>query len=128
MTAKSDYLKTQILNHMANNIAYSSPTAMYLAAYTVAPTDAGGGTEVSGGAYVRQAVSWGAESGGQVVNDADVIFPTATASWGTVLHYGLFDAASGGNLLYHTPLGASQAIGIGDILRVPTGQLTLSES
>lgn len=126
--AKSDYLKVNLLNEILRAIAFTAPGAVYLAAYTVAPTDAGGGTEVSGGAYARQTISFGAPAGNQVANSADILFPIATASWGTIVHFGIFDAPSAGNLLYHTALAASRTIGIGDQLRVPTGQLIAAES
>jgi|SRR5688572_2630497 len=126
--AKSDYLKVNILNAVLRGTSYASPGAVYLAAFTVAPTDAGGGTEVAGGAYTRQTLGFSAPSANQVTNSADVLFPIATASWGTVVHFGIFDAPSGGNMLYHTPLTAPRAIGSGDQLRVPTAQLLVGES
>lgn len=125
--AKSDYLEVNILNHVLRATAYSSPSSVYLAAFTVAPTDAGGGTEVSVGGYTRQTLSFGAPVGNQVTNDAEVLFPIATADWGTVVHFGIFDASSAGNLLYHTALAASRTINTGDQLRVQVGQLVVGE-
>jgi hypothetical protein len=125
--AKSDYLKVNLLNEVLRGTAFTAPGAVYLAAFTVAPTDAGGGTEVSGGSYTRQTIAFAAPSGNQVTNSADILFPIATVSWGTLIHFGIFDAASGGNLLYHTPMTASRIIGIGDQLRVPTAQLIVAE-
>lgn len=126
--AKSDYLKVNILNEVLRATNYAAPSTVYLAAFTVAPTDAGGGTEVVGGSYARQTLSFAAPSGNQVANSAEILFPTATASWGTVVHFGIFDAVSGGNMLYHTALTASRTIGAGDQLRVPAGQLLVGES
>ena len=126
--AKSDYLKVSILNEVLRGTNYAAPGAVYLAAYTVAPTDAGGGTEVTGGSYARQTLAFSAPSSNQVANSADILFPIATASWGTVVHFGIHDAPTGGNLLYHTPLTASRTIDSGDQLRVPTGQLLVAES
>jgi hypothetical protein len=125
--AKSDYLEVNLLNHVLRATSFTAPGAVYLAAFTVAPTDAGGGTEVSGGAYARQTITFAAPSGNQVANSTDILFPIATASWGTVVHFGIFDAPSGGNLLYHTALAASRTIASSDQLRVPTGQLIVSE-
>jgi hypothetical protein len=65
-------------------------------------------------------------TGGIVTSSADVTFPQATASWGTVSHIGLLDALSSGNLLMHTPLTTSRAIESGDILKISTGNLTAS--
>ena len=125
--AKSDYLETNLLNHVLRNTSYTSPTAVYLGLYTAAPTDAGGGTEVAGGSYARQAVSFGAPSGGQVANDAVINFPMATGDWGVILHIGIFDAASSGNLLYHAPMTASREILTNDQLDFPVGQLIVTE-
>ena len=127
MAAKSDFLEANLLNHVLRNTAYSSPAAVYLAAFTVAPTDAGGGTEVSGGSYVRQTLSFGAPVGNQVSNDAEILFPIATADWGTLVHWGIFDAAAAGNLLYHTAFTADRLILTGDQLRVTVGQLIVGE-
>jgi hypothetical protein len=125
--AKSNYLEVNILNHVLRATPYSAPAGVYLAAYTSAPTDAGGGAEVSGGAYTRQTLTFGSPSGNQVANDADVLFPIATSSWGTVVHFGIFDAPAAGNLLYHTSLSAPRTIVSGDQLRVPIGQLVVAE-
>jgi hypothetical protein len=92
------------------------------------PTDAGSGTEVSGGSYARTAVSFATASGtsGNVLNDADVTFPTATASWGVVGWIGINDAATAGNLLYHTALDTSKTIDSGDIFKISTGNLSVT--
>jgi hypothetical protein len=126
--AKSDYLAVNLLNHVLRATSFAAPAAVYLAAYTTAPTNAGGGAEVSGGAYTRQTLTLGSPAANQVANVGDVLFPMATASWGTVVHFGIFDAPASGNLLYHTALSAPRTIAIGDQLRVPANQLILSES
>lgn len=125
--SKTDYLETNLLNHVLRNTAYSSPTTVYVALFTAAPTDAGGGTEVTGGAYVRESVAFDAPVGGQVVNSADVLFPIATLDWGTIVAFALFDASSSGNMLYYANLTASRDILTGDQLRFPAGQLIVSE-
>ena len=73
----SDYLENALLDHVLGTTSYSQPT-IYVALYTTAPTDAGGGTEVSGGSYARVAVSaWDAASSGASENTNDVTFATA---------------------------------------------------
>jgi len=126
--SKTDYLETNLLNHVLRNTAYSSPTTIYVALFTVAPGETGGGTEVTGGAYVREAVAFDAPVGGQVSNTADVLFPIATADWGTLVAFALFDASSAGNMLYYANLTASRDILTGDQLRFPAGQLLVSEN
>jgi len=125
--SKSNYLETQFLNHVLRNVAYTSPTTVYLALYTVAPGEAGGGTEVSGGSYARQSVTFSAPAPDSSSNTTDVTFPVATGNWGTVVAFGVFDAASGGNLLYYETLTASRDIFTSDQLRFPSGQLIVSE-
>jgi hypothetical protein len=124
----SDYAENALLDHSVNDGAMTVP-GCFLALFTAAPSDSGGGTEVSGGSYARQSVpaaSWAAASGGSKTTSADVNFPTASASWGTITHIGLFDAVTAGNLLWHGPLTASKAIGSGDVFRMASGQLTLT--
>lgn len=125
MAAISVYLANIVLNQVLRNIAYTPPTAVYLALYTDDPTQSDVGTEVSGGAYARQAITFNAASGGQVVNSGDVVFPQATASWGTVTHVGVRDAATGGNLLFYGPLDIPKTIDVGDQFKIPDGKLTI---
>jgi hypothetical protein len=101
------------------------PTAWYLALYTVAPTDTGGGTEVSGTAYVREAATF-TVSGDTASNSAAVEWPTAGGSWGTVVAVGVFDALSGGNLIAYGDLTTSKTIDIGDVFRIPAGDLDIT--
>jgi hypothetical protein len=101
------------------------PTAWYLALYTVAPTDTGGGTEVSGTAYVRKAATF-TVSGNTASNNAAVEWPTAGGSWGTVVAVGVFDALSGGNLIAYGALTTNKTIDTGDVFRIPAGDLDIT--
>jgi len=132
MSALSDYLENALITHIFRNADFSRPANIYIALYTAGPSDAGGGTEVTGGSYARQAVAtgassgWDAPSGGATQNTAMVTFPTATANWGTVTHVGLFDAITAGNLLMHGALSASQTVNNGNIFRFNAGDLDIS--
>ena len=130
--AKSDYLEVNILNHVLRSTSYTSPAAVYVALYTVAPTDAGGGTEVTGSGYARQAVTFGppgTPAANQVTNTADVEFPIAGAGgWGTIIAFALFDSSVAGNMLYHAKLTAARTIAVGDQFKFPIGQLIVGES
>jgi hypothetical protein len=127
--AKTDYLEDAILNHVLRNTAYTSPTTIYVALFTTLPADDGtGGVEVSGGSYARQAVTFAAPSSGAVANSGAVTFPTATASWGTVLGMGLFDAVSGGNLLYFGALVTSKTVDSGDQISFANAALSVQET
>ncbi len=100
----SNFLENALINATLRNTTYTSVATVYVSLWTSDPTDAGSGTEVStsGTSYARTAVTFGAPSDGASTNNADVTFPTATASWGTVGWIGINDAATSGNLLYHT--------------------------
>jgi hypothetical protein len=126
MAELSNYLENKLLDHVLRNTSYTSPTTVYVGLFTTDPSDAGTGTEVSGGSYARQIVSVTTATGGVVTSSADVTFPQCTASWGTVSHIGLLDALSSGNLLMHTALTTSKTIDEGDIFKIPTSSLTAS--
>ncbi len=98
----------------------------YLGLFTTAPGEDGGGTEVSGGAYARQQVTFDAPSGGSMTNSAAIEFPTATSSWGTAVAWGLFDAAASGNLVWYGDITTPRELLAGDIYRVDAGNLTLT--
>lgn len=127
MAGKSDYLENAVLDAVFNNTSLAVTTP-YVGLYTAAPSDAGGGTEVSGGSYARVAASFGAASSGAVSNDAAIEFPESTGAWGTVTHFGIFDASTSGNLLYWGALGASRVVdGAGITLSFPIGDLDVTE-
>lgn len=126
MGALSNYLETALLNAVLRNTPYTSPATVYLALYLSDPTEADTGTEVSGGGYARQPVTFTAPSNGQVTNSADIIFPVATTDWGTVTHVGIRDAATGGNLLWYGPLTVSKVIQANDQLIIKAGDLVVS--
>ena len=126
MAELSNYLENKLLDHVLRNVSYTSPTTVYVGLYTSNPADDNSGTEVSGGSYARQILSVTTATAGVVTSSADVTFPQATGNWGTITHIGLLDALTSGNLLMHTPLTTSKLIETGDILTVPTGNLTAS--
>jgi len=126
MAEMSNYLENALINATLRNTSYTSPAAVYLALYTSDPTDADTGTEVSGNAYARQAITFGSPSNGVSTNSAAIEFPQATGSWGTVSYIGIRDASTAGNLLYHTALDASKAIATGDVFRVAIGSLSVT--
>jgi hypothetical protein len=128
MAEFSNFLENALINATLRATTYTSPATVYVSLWTTDPTDAGSGTEVSGGSYARTAVTFGAPSNGVTTNNADVTFPTATASWGTVGWIGINDALSSGNLLYHTALDLSKTIDTGDIFKIATGNLSVTLS
>ena len=130
--SKSDFLENEQLDHVLGNAAYTAPATVYIALYTAAPTDAGGGTEVAGGSYARAAVTnnatnWPAASGGAKSNGTVITFVTATANWGTVIAFAILDAAAAGNFLYWADLTASKVINNGDTAQFAVGELDVTE-
>lgn len=124
MAAASDYLEDALLDHVLGGTTYTQPATIYLALYTDATTDAGGGTEVTGGSYARQTITFGAASAGSASNNADVDF--ASMPTATVTNWAILDAASGGNMLFHGAFSSSVAVTSGDTFRVASGNLTLT--
>jgi hypothetical protein len=122
----SNYYENKIIDHMFRGQAFTPPATVYLALFTVAPGETGGGTEVSGGGYARKPVTFSAASAGSTSNSSDIDFGTATANWGTIVAVGLFDAATGGNLLAYGSLTSSKTVNSGDGFKILATKLTLT--
>lgn len=131
MAAMSDYLENKLIDQLFRNVAYTFPTTLYIGLLTAAPSDTGGGTEVTGGSYARVSVSnsttnWAATNsagstanpsagtGGTTSNNNAITFPAPTANWGTVTHFAIFDASTSGNLLWWGALTVSKTVNNGD--------------
>jgi hypothetical protein len=140
MAAMSDFLENKVLDFLfrgqalgitgASAAAGTGPTSVYLALLTAAPSDTGGGTEVTGGSYARATVAsslanWAgtqaaasttASSGatGTTSNNGTITFPAPTATWGTITHFGIYDATTTGNLLFWGALTTSKTVNNGD--------------
>ena len=121
----TNFLETEILDHVFAGAAYTAPTTKYLALFTGAPGETGGGTEVSGGGYARQTVAF-TTSGNTTSNNAAVEYPTATANYGTVTHVAVFDASTSGNMMAYAALSSNKTIETGDVFRVPSGDLDIT--
>lgn len=117
----SDYLEVELRKHIFRTGSFTKPTVLAVALFTAAPSDSGGGTEVSGGSYARVQrdpldANWTGASAtnGLTDNAAALTFPVPSANWGVVTHFGIFDATTGGNLLFHGALTTSKTINNGD--------------
>ena len=126
MAEFSNFLENALINATLRATTYTSPATVYVSLYTSDPTDADSGTEVSGGSYARTAVTFDAPSNGVTQNSADVTFPTATGSWGTVSHIGVHDASTSVNLFFKTALYNAKTLDSGDIFKIETGNLTVT--
>ena len=142
MSAMSDYLENKLVDQLFRGQTAPTTTTLYVALYTAAPSDTGGGTEVSGSNYSRVAVTsslanWaGTQSagsttastgtGGQTSNNGSITFPTPSATWGLVTHFAIYDATSGGNELFWGALTISKTINSGDTVSFPAASLSIT--
>lgn len=153
MSAMSDVLENKLVDWLlrgqaiglngASAAAGTGPTTLYVGLLTAAPSDAGGGTEVSGGSYARASIAsslanWAGTqgagtttassgTGGQTSNNGAVAFPAPTANWGSIGHFGIYDASSGGNLLVWGALAVAKTVNNGDAApQFNAGALTLT--
>lgn len=140
MSAMTNYLENKLLDFLLRGQAFVAPTTAYVALFTAMPDENGGGTEVSGNAYARKAIpcsstDWAGTQGvgttgpssgatGTTSNNATQTFPTPTGSWGTIVGAGVFDAASGGNLLIYGALDAAQVVNAGNTVSFAPGLLS----
>jgi hypothetical protein len=126
MAEISNYLENALINGTLRGSTYTAPTTTYLALYTNDPTDADTGTEITGGSYVRQAITFSSPSNGATSNSSAIEFPQATADWGTITYVGIRDAVTSGNLLYHSALDTSKTIANGDIFKITATNLSVT--
>lgn len=126
MSALSDYAELKVLDHLLGTATFTKPSAVYIGHAGESLADDASGTETSGNGYARQAITFAAASSGSAVSNATVNFPAATGSQGTITHFGIFDASSGGNLLCHGAFDSSKTIATGDILRINSGSITIT--
>jgi hypothetical protein len=128
MAALSDYSEKLILDYLMTSGSATRPTAWYVALYTSAPSDAGGGTELSGSGYARETVAFAAATSGAgtTSNSGAVVFTADGGDWGSVTHMGIHDASSSGNLLWHGALAAAKTVLDGDSLEFAVGNIDLT--
>ena len=129
MSSFTDYTENLVLNWLLTTNSATRPTAWYVGLFTAAPSDTGGGTEVSGNGYARKATGTMTITGTATTatNAAAIEFdPASGGNWGTLTHAAIFDALTTGNMLAWAPLTTSRTINDGDVFRVPASSLTVS--
>jgi len=130
MSSFTDYTENLVLTWLFTGSSATRPTAWYVGLFTAAPSDTGGGTEVSGNAYARVATGTMSVSGTSptnCTNAAAIEFAAASGgNWGTITHVAIFDASTSGNMLGWAALTTSRTINDGDILRIPAGDLDIT--
>ena len=129
MSSFTDYTENLALTYLFTTGSVTRPTAWYVGLFTAAPSDTGGGTEVSGNAYARVVTGTISGSGTATTftNAAAIEFAAASGgNWGTIGWAGIFDASTSGNLLAWAPLTTSRVINDGDVFRIPASSLTIT--
>jgi hypothetical protein len=129
MSSFTDYTENLVLNWLFTTNSATRPTAWYVGLFTAAPSDTGGGTEVSGSGYARKATGTITVSGTATTatNSAAIEFdPADGGDWGTITHAAIFDAETSGNMLAWAELTTARTINDGDVFRVPASSLTIT--
>jgi hypothetical protein len=121
----SDFAEQRLLNLSINKTPNLGFGTRYLALYTSTPSDSGGGTEVSGFGYARSSLSFASASNRQVVNIGKTFGNASGGSWGTIGFWGLFDASSGGNLLWWGAFTNARTVNDGQTVKITQGAITL---
>jgi len=129
-TSLSDYTENKVADHVLGTGAWTMPAAVSLALFTTNPNfeTGAGGTEASGGSYARKAIAFTASSGGATSNTASKVWTVGTdIAAGTYTGWGIFDAASAGNMLFGDAFSANRVLGTtGDTLTFAIGAITFS--
>ena len=126
--SKSTYLRNIAYNSILKNTAFTGPVTLYMSLHTATP-GLTGANEITGNAYARTAIAFGAPTGGSGSNSGAVTFPAPTpAAWGTATHFAIWDAATVGNCLYGDALTASVATSIGVAVSFPISNVTVAET
>jgi len=120
----TNYLESKLIDHFLGTTTYTKPATVYVGLFTVIPGEAGGGTEVTGGSYARQAATFGAASSGATTNDTNIDFTGMPAA--TTVAIGIFDALTSGSMLLYGTLTTNKTTDAGDTLRIATGSLSVS--
>lgn len=129
-----DDLENEVLDHLLGGGDFARPATVYIALFTAAPSDSTFGTEVTGGAYARAAVTnnvtnWPAAAAGAKKNGAAITFATATASWGTVTHFGILShltSTTANNRMFWGALSTSKAISANDVAKFAVSAISIT--
>jgi hypothetical protein len=129
MASFTDYTENLVLNYLLTDNSVTRPTAWYVGLFTAAPSDTGGGTEVSGSGYIRKVTGTINVTGTATTatNAAAIEFAAASGgNWGTITSAAIFDAETSGNMIAWAELTTSRTINDGDVFRIPAGSLTVT--
>ena len=126
MAKLSNYAEGKLYDHTFRNIPWTSPPNVYVALHTADPGEDCTNAELSGDNYARALISaMGAATDGIGKNSAIITFASPSASWGTITHFSVWDAISGGNPVIYSPLDASKLVNLNEIVRYEIDKLSL---
>lgn len=112
-------LRNNVLNHVFRNIPLASPTTVYIGLFA-------GSSEVTGGGYTRQPITFGEPTNGVITNDTEIRFPIASSDWGTITSGVVFDSETGGNRLADAgSIGDPQEVKANQQFSIPVGNYTI---
>lgn len=120
----SNYLENKLINHSLGTTTFTKPTSVYLALYTVSPSDSSSGTEATGGSYVRKVIAFSSASSGSAVNSASITFSAMPTT--NIVAIGIVDALTAGNQLFWATLASNRALIAGDSIVFPSGSVVVS--
>jgi hypothetical protein len=134
MAGKSDYASMKVLDKLLRNVDFTVP-GIWVALFTALPSDGGsGGAEVSvvGTAYARKPCTFNSATNpstglARSISAVDLIYARATAQWGNLVGFGLYDALNGGNPIYLDVFQTPKFIDVGDQFMIPVGTLICEE-
>ena len=126
----SDYTENKLVDTLLRNGAAYQPAALYLALFTTNPNfeTGSGGTEATGGSYVRKVIAFDVASGGASANSGSIVWTVGTdVAAQTMTGFAVYDASTGGNMLFGDAFGSSKVLtSTGDTLTFAIGSVTYS--
>lgn len=127
--AASNYLENKIYDHVLRGIVFTPPSVLYVSLWNTDPTDAGSGNELAvADGYIRQLITFGAPTNGSGSNSNFPTFLNTGGAWLSSGFFGVHDAQSGGNILYHNALVDVETVGAGETWQFAAGSLVLTHS
>jgi len=125
MGSLTDYFENKVIGHVFSGVAWTPPATFYASLFTVAPGEAGGGTEAVAGGYARMAFTC-TTAGSVAWNALSLEFPMATVDHGNIVAVGVHDLLTGGNLCAFHVLAVPLSYNTDETIRIPAGQLTIT--
>ena len=124
MSSLSDVAENHALNWLTGNSTTAPTTSLKVALVTANGSDSAAGTEVTGGSYARQNVSFSAASGGATSNSGTLTWTDMPAC--TVVGVEIYDSAGSPVRWWWGALSASKTVNAGDTFTIAAGDLDLS--